>query len=271
MPLSLLHSPPSIMAEELTAPDFEIDHPEVFAQFLLGNPLEISFYLNLLAKRRCLFTAYIDAGERFFLTSIVAVDDSTLFLDPSNAEESNANACAARQLTLVTNLDRVKMQIRLPALRHATHQGQALLAAPLPRQLLRLQRREFFRLEPPLAAPVTCQLAAREESGALHTFNLTLSDISGGGVSLVGELEQARHFPRDALFQQCRLDVPGEGVIQVNLRVRKTVEVSARDGQHNLRIGCEFVNLPGTRLAFIERYIARIERERKARESGLSV
>lgn len=260
------------MAEELTAPDFEIDHPEVFAQFLLGNPLEISFYLNLLAKRRCLFTAYIDAGEKFFLTSIIAVDDGagTLFLYPSNAEDSNANACGARQITLVTNLDRVKMQMRLPALQRATHQGQALLAAPLPKQLLRLQRREFFRLEPPLAAPVTCQLATHEENGARQTFNLTLSDISGGGVSLIGALELARHFPRDALFQQCRLDIPGEGVTQVNLRVRKTVEVSARDGQHNLRIGCEFVNLPGTRLAFIERYIARIERERKARESGLS-
>lgn len=260
------------MAEELTAPDFEIDHPELFAQFILGNPLEISFYLNLLAKRRSLFTAYIDQGERFFLTSIVAVDDTvgTLFLDPSNAAENNANACDARQLTLVTNLDRVKIQIRLPAVQTATHQGQPVLASPLPRQLLRLQRREFFRLEPPLATPITCQLATREDQGATQTFRLTLADISGGGLSLIGPLELARHFPRDALFPQCRLDIPGEGVVQVNLRVRKTVEVSARDGAHNLRIGCEFVNLPGTRLAFIERYIARIERERKARESGLT-
>jgi flagellar brake protein len=260
------------MTEELTAPDFEIDHPEVFTQFILGNPLEISFYLNLLAKRHCLLTAYIDVGEKFFLTTIIAVDDDagTLFLDPSNARESNANACGAGQITLVTNLDRVKIQMRLPALQPATHQGQALLAAPLPKQLLRLQRREFFRLEPPLAAPVTCQLATQEENGTRQTFNLSLSDISGGGVSLISALELARHFPRDALFQQCRMDIPGEGVIQVSLRVRKTVEVSTRDGQHSLRIGCEFVNLPGTRLAFIERYIARIERERKARESGLS-
>lgn len=259
------------MTEEPTVPDFEIDHPETYAQFLLANPLEISFYLNLLAKRRCLFTAYIDGGEKFFLTSVVAVDDDAgiLFLDPSNAEENNAKACDARQLTLVTNLDRVKMQLRLPGLHRTSHQGQELLAAPLPKQLLRLQRREFFRLEPPLATPITCQLATRNEDGAVQTFELGLSDISGGGVSLVGPLELARHFPRDALFQQCRLDIPGDGVIQVNLRVRKTVELSARDGRHDLRIGCEFVNLPGTRLAFIERYIARIERERKARASGI--
>lgn len=56
----------------------------------------------------------------------------------------------------------------------------------------------------------------------------------------------------------------------MNLRVRKSVEMSDRTGQHSLRIGCEFANLPGARLAFIERYITRIERERKARDTGLA-
>ncbi|KAB2925411.1 MAG: flagellar brake protein, partial [Dechloromonas sp.] len=220
-------------------PDFEIDHPETHAQFLIGNPLEIQFYLHLLSKRHCLFTAYIDNGRQFFLTSIVGLDENTgtLFLDPSNARESNANAHSARQITLVTNLDRVKIQIRLPALRETMHQGQAVLSAAMPKQLLRLQRREFFRLEPPLATPIVCQLAGVDGHGRPQTFELQLSDISGGGVSLIGPLAIAEHFPRDALFQHCRLDIPDEGVIQVNLRVRKTIEISGRDGQHNLRIG----------------------------------
>lgn len=261
------------MAEELAAPDFEIDHPGVFAQFLLTNPLEIAFYLNQLAKRRCLFTAYIDNGRSFFLTAIVAVDEAAgmLFLDPSNLTQSNVDAQSAQRITLITNLDRVKMQLRLSCLRPATHQGLPVLAAAFPQQLLRLQRREFFRLEPPLTAPIVCQLATATPDGRQHSFELTLADISGGGISLIGPTEIAEHFPRDTLFQHCRLEIPDEGVIQVNLRVRKTIEMSGRDGQHNLRIGCEFVNLPGTRLAFIERYITRIERERKARDSGLAV
>ena len=258
--------------EEVPIPDFEIDHADVFAQFFLGNQREVVFYLNVLAKRRSIFTAYINEGQRFFLTSIVAVDEpaGSIFLDPANDDESNTAAQRARQITLVANLDRIKMQIRLPALKKAIHQGQSVLAAPIPETLLRLQRREFFRLEPPLASPIQCKLAAQDSSGILKTFELTLSDISGGGVSLIAAPEIAEYFPRDALFQQCRLEIPGEGVIQVNLRVRKTVEISDRSGHHNLRIGCEFVNLPGTRLAFIERYITRIERERKAKDSGLA-
>lgn len=262
----------SSSSEELPVPDFEIDHADVFADYLLGNQREILFYLNLLAKRRCIFTAYLNEGQEFFLTSILAVDESTntLFLDPSNTAENNDKAQTARQITLVTNLERVKMQLRLPALKAVSHQGQKVLAAPIPVTMLRLQRREFFRLEPPMASPILCKLAGQAENGNLNTFELTLSDISGGGVSLIGQTELAAHFPRDAIFQQCRLEIPGEGVIQVNLRVRKTVEISDRSGNHNLRIGCEFVSLPGSRLAFIERYIARIERERKARDSGLA-
>ncbi|WP_428826978.1 flagellar brake protein [Azonexus sp. IMCC34842] len=260
------------ISEELATPDFEIDHREVFAQFLLDSKQEVLFYLNLLAKRHSIFTAYINEGQQFFPTSIVAIDESTgnIFLEPANDDEGSDSAQSARQITLVTKLDHVKIQIRLPALKQAKHQDQSVLAAPIPDAILRLQRREFFRLEPPLANPIHCKLATHGSDGVLKTFELTLSDISGGGVCLVGATALAEHFRRDALFQQCRLEIPEEGVIQVNLRVRKTVEMSDRNGEHNLRIGCEFVNLPGIRLAFIEHYIARIERERKAKDSGLA-
>jgi len=260
------------ISEELATPDFEIDHREVFAQFLLDSQQEVLFYLNVLAKRHSIFTVYINEGQQFFPTSIVAIDESTgnLFLEPANDNEGSDHAQSARQITLVTKLDRVKIQIRLPALKQAKHQGQSVLAAPIPDTILRLQRREFFRLELPLAAPIYCKLATHGSDGIQKIFELMLSDISGGGVCLIGAIALAEHFRRDALFQQCRLEIPEEGVIQVNLRVRKTVEMSDRSGEHNLRIGCEFVNLPSMRLAFIERYITRIERERKARDSGLA-
>lgn len=260
------------IAAELPIPDFEFDHPQDFAQFFLRTPREILFYLNLLAKRRSLFTAYMNDGEQFFLTAIVAVDEAAglIFLDPGHAEETNIEATRAARITLVGNLDSVKMQIRLSALHTANHQGQDVLVATIPETILRLQRREFFRLEPPISKPIHCKLATHDASGLEKTFELQLSDISGGGLCLISPTTLAELFPRNAMFQQCRLEIPGEGVIQVSFSVRKTVEMSDRNGEHSLRIGCEFVNLPGTRLAFIERYITRIERERKARNSGLA-
>lgn len=261
----------SSTAEELPLPDFEIDHQEEYGQFFLTSRAEVLFYLNLLSRRRSIITAYVNDGREFFLSSIVAVDDTEdmVFLDPSQASEKITLAESAKQITLVANLDRVKIEMRLPALKLRSYQGLNTLCTRMPQSMLRLQRREFFRLEAPLAAPIQCKLAAHQNDGSTKTFELLLSDISGGGVSLIADMDALSDFPRDALFQDCRLEIPGEGVIQVNLRVRKVVEVSNRSGNHNLRIGCEFVNLPGTRLTFIERYITRIERERKARDSGL--
>ena len=259
-------------AEELPQAVFEIDQPDTYGQFLLTSPREIAFYLQLLARQHTIVTAYIDDGRQFFLSSILAVDEAAhqVFLDPPQTQENTAAALNAHRLTLVTNLDRVKIQIRLQPPGMQVYQGQNTLGTAIPDNMLRLQRREFFRLEPPVSHPIHCKLATANSGGPAKTFELTLSDISGGGASLKGTTEMAGDFPRDVLFQDCRLEIPGEGVILVNLRVRKVIEVSAQNGVHGLRIGCEFVNLPGSRLAFIERYITRIERERKALASGLN-
>jgi flagellar brake protein len=247
------------------SPGAYIEHPEEFGQFMLNNRREIIYYLNLLIKQHCLFTAYINEGEKFFLTAIVAVDEEAarILLDPEQAEEHNTSATVAQKITLVANLDSVKIQMRLPALQMSDYQSRSILSAPIPETILRLQRRDFFRLVPPISKPIRCKVTITDTA---KLYDLQLSDISGGGVCLIGPTTITEHFPRNAMFPHCRLEIPGDGVIQVSLRVRKTVEMSDRNGRHSLRIGCEFVGLPSARLAFIERYITRIERERKARD-----
>lgn len=262
----------STTIEELPVPDFEIDHPKKYAQYFLSNPREISFYLNLLVKRGSLVTAHINDGRLFFLTAIVAViqEKNKILIDPAQVETLNTAARLAQQITLAANLDRVKVQIRLAALRESQFDGRRALSADIPAAMLRLQRREFFRLEPPLASPIGCQIALGAPGQHAKTFEPKVADISGGGISLIGPTHLADACQPDTVFTDCRLELPGEGVLLVNLRVRKMVEISANTGIHNLRIGCEFIDLPGTRLARIERYITRIERERKARDSGLA-
>jgi c-di-GMP-binding flagellar brake protein YcgR len=252
--------------------DFEIDHPDEYAQYFLSNPMEVSFYLNLLAKRGSLLTAHINDGAAFFLTTIATVDDEKrlIFLDPAQTAEVNAAAKSARQITLAANLDCIKIQLHTPALMEHEVAGRKSLVAAIPDTILRLQRREFFRLEPPLTNPIHCRIAIDSPDGTFKTFELQAGDISGGGISLIAPTELVDDCQRNTLFKDSRLEIPGEGVLLVNLRVRKTFEFSAENRHHHLRLGCEFIGLPGTRLAMIERYITRIERERKARDSGLA-
>ena len=41
-----------------------------------------------------------------------------------------------------------------------------------------------------------------------------------------------------------RIDLPDEGLLVCNLVVRNAFDVTTKSGNHHLRVGCEFVDLP---------------------------
>ena len=81
-------------------------------------------------------------------------------------------------------------------------------------------------------------------------------------------LDAERYCTVGTVFENCRMDIPEEGVLQVNLVIRSAFHVKARNGHEHLRIGCEFMNLPGNRMNMIQRYITRVERDRKTKLAG---
>jgi len=257
--------------EDISVPVFEIDQPEQFGQFFLSGQRERLAHLHTLERQKALVTVYLDDNRDFFLSSVLAVDDDAqrILLDPPNDLKLLQRAVASPQITLSGAVDRIKIQARLRHQETVRHQGREVLSVPLPVQMLRLQRREFFRIETPKLSPLRCKLAKRQQDGRTEAFDYPLHDISGGGICLVGEKGHVGHFSLGEIFADCRLEIPGEHVLSVNLRIREISELETFHGDYQLRLGCEFYNLPGTRLTLIERYIARLERERKARESGL--
>jgi hypothetical protein len=64
--------------------------------------------------------------------------------------------------------------------------------------------------------------------------------------------------------------LPEVGTINAGLRVCDLSVMTNRSGVRSWRAGCGFLNLPGPMSNLIQRYIIKIELERKARESGLA-
>lgn len=259
----------TISHEDTSVPVFEIDQPENYGQYILTNVREILRHLQTLQTQRSFVTLYLDGGQDFFLSTIIAVDEENrlISLDIPSQTEHLKKALAAKKVTLSTVVDRIKIQLRLPSLEFKQTDLPALVS-PLPDSMLRLQRREFFRIETPRIDPLRCKFARRHADGHAEAFDFPLYDISGGGLCLIGKIGYAETFLLGELFADCRLEIPGESVISVNLRVKEISRVETFNGEPQLRLGCEFINLPGTRLSLIERYITRLERERKARETG---
>lgn len=249
----------------------ELEQGDVYSKYLLYSKTEILFVLRAVLQKGSLITAYFDHGQSFLLTSLIEVnaDRGSLIFDMGSDAEMNAKALKADRLLFTTSLDKVKVQFSLKSLEEAEYGGRPAFRSAIPETVLRLQRREYYRLSTPIANPVRCRFSVRRPDGAVIATDLPLVDISGGGVGLMVEPERRDDFLVDTAFSDCRIDLPEEGMLVCNLIVRNAFDVTTKTGNHHLRVGCEFQNLPGTRLTMIQRYITRVERERKARMSGM--
>jgi c-di-GMP-binding flagellar brake protein YcgR len=247
----------------------ELEARDAHGQYLLHSQTEIRFVLRDVLNKGCMLTVYFDMGQSFFLTSLLDVNPNGIVLDYGSDENVNQRALRAPRLICTTSVDRVKVQFALAGLRTVQFEGRPAFASALPAELLRLQRREYFRVSTPIAKPLCCELPIHAGEGEESILQLPLLDISAGGLGLMANTGQVAFFDSGRVFESCVLPLPEEAPIRLTLRVRNVFEVTNRVGSRYIRVGCEYLDVLGLPLNHIQRYITRLERERKARENGL--
>lgn len=247
---------------------FELLQADDYSRYLLRGRTDILFNLRGLIQKRAMLSAFIDASADSFLTAIVALsaDENQLVLDAASDETINRRVEAAEQLICVTQLDRIKIQFAARGIQRIQHEGHDAFRVRVPDVMLRLQRREYFRLTAPSAHSLTC-LIPMIIGGEQREISVEASvlDISGGGLSITIPSEGMLVEP-DMEFGNCRLMLPETGAIVTSLRVRNLFRITNRDGSITLRAGCEFTHLSSAMASTIQRYILKVERERNARE-----
>ena len=263
-------SPPPAQQEDSPQLKFELMQADDFDKYLLHSKKEILFLLRALRDKGSLITVYFNQGNDFLLTTLLAIspDGDAILFDPGSNAEMNRKALASDKLIFITTHDKVKIQFTVQRLESAEYEGRPAFRSSLPDRLLRLQRREYYRLTAPIAHPLKCLIPVNLADGSRTTVETTVFDISGGGLAVMAPPEGIE-FETDHLFEDCRIDLPDVGTVTATLRVRNVFEFTLRNGTRVKRSGCQFEDLPGHMLTLIQRYIIRVERERKARESGL--
>ena len=243
--------------------NFELTEAGDLGRYVLHDPGEITYVLRSLLHGANLITAYFNEGSDFLLTALLAVDDEGIVLDYGGSAEANRRALAASKLVLIATHDRVKIQFALPGLKAVSFGGRPAFRAALPERLLRLQRREYYRLVAPIAQPLKCALTMTGGDGARRTYEAQIVDIGAGGIALMPP--RGVEFSVGDTFESCRLELPGFGAVDAGLEVRNVFQVTLRNGMRVKRCGCQFVGLRPAMQARVERYIMKIERDRKKR------
>jgi c-di-GMP-binding flagellar brake protein YcgR len=229
-----------------------------YEDFRIDSRHEVAGILGEIARRRVPLSLFYGDGAEFLVSGVVHVDAAagTVLLDPPQDPARLAAVLAAPVLTCVAFVDQVKTQFATARVAATTFEGAPALRTALPASLLRLQRRNYFRVPVPKAAPITCDVPVAD--GAPARFEI--GDLSVGGVAMLAGPARSDFTP-GLVFHGCSIDLPGHGIISASLELRNTSAAAAPGAP--TRYGCRFINLAGTIESRIQRYINDLERSRR--------
>lgn len=248
----------------MTSPFPEPESPEL-ERFAVYSKFEIAALLRQLRDEGVLLTAYFDREPGFAVTVVLDVNtdfDEVVFDVPSEAV-AQKRLLASNRIVFVAFLDHVKLQFVAPLAQATCFQNRPAFRIRLPEHLLRLQRREFFRVRPPLSKPATCLVPYGED--AKQYESLRVLDISVGGLAVLTYPEKFE-LTVGAVVDHCILDLPGIGSVNVSLNVRHIDQVP-RD-ERARRCGCEFVDMAPQAHVMLQRYVNRIEAQSRKVAGG---
>jgi c-di-GMP-binding flagellar brake protein YcgR len=225
----------------------------------LTGSREIVFLIRELIRRRDRVSVIFQEGRQSFLTLLLDVspNEGLFYFDIGGNDESNQAFLKADLCAFSTFIEGIRIQFSARGCRKVQWRGEPVFAAPLPQTLLRLQRREMFRLQLPGGKPFTCSV----QRGASGDLLLPLRDISIGGVGVLS-VSSLDHEQMEVL-ENCRLDLRENGTIHCALEIRHVQRAEARTGKPLWRMGCRFLILRPTDEMQIQRFMARMEAEQR--------
>jgi len=253
-----IESPPP--ETPLTAPPAPDETP-----YLLHARMDIVSVLRDVARSRTLLTVHFGSSQEALLTPLLGADVATgeVIFDCSGSDAMNKSVVNARKLLFFGLHDKVRIRFNTGPARQMQWQNRNAFAVTLPDSMLRLQRRELYRVPAPVTRPVRCVIPV-EEQGRTRQVEARLHDISQGGVAIVAQPNEITVEPGMS-FPNCRIVLPDAGNAVVMLEVVHVREETLLNDKKVLRIGCKFVRPSMAALALIQKQMMKLERELKAK------
>jgi c-di-GMP-binding flagellar brake protein YcgR len=233
-------------------------------QYIVHNPKEVMQILTNLVKQKVMLKVSFNQGADEYLTTVIAIDtkNHAVHLDIGRDDEFNRRLLASQRVLFLKD-EGIRIKWTSTHLTEVTLKDGKAIRIALPQDLIRLQRREFFRFATPIVNPVLCVIpkpneANPEEESAL---DFTLLDVSLGGVGVlvVGALDAALVI--GTTFDHCKISFPDVGVTDVTLQVKNITQLPAKDSVIKHRVGFQYIAPSRGNEGLINRYVFILERQ----------
>ena len=235
------------------------------ADFRVSSKKEIQFILQDIAEKGTRVVVYYDSAHNFIMTTLLAANEKGVWLDVGPFPPENKLVLLSDKLTFVSLHQHIKVQFEARNIERALFDDAEAFFIDLPESLLRIQRREFFRLSIPTRTPIECAIPVKpynpdEPDEPAVIRRIPVLDISGAGVSLQCGEDEADLLPGKA-FQNCEIPLPGIGTLSATIKVKNNIKITTHNNLVNLRVGCEFYRLNNQMYSLLQRYITQLQSE----------
>ncbi len=231
--------------------------------FRIYSEIDIQFILRGIMQSNSLITLYLGHGSSFILTSILSIDadKKEMIIDYGTNEKISQQALHSKELSFVTTQNKIKIEFTCTRIKSIEFEGKKAFSVNIPQSLLRIQRRDNFRISTPITKPIKCIIPIVIEDKSMKA-EITLLDISCGGI---GAIDQSTiiNFEPGTIYNNCQIALPEIGIVNTTIKVKNTYAMKLHSGDTYQRIGCEFIGLPAKTEAMIQRYIVKQEQIRK--------
>ena len=236
----------------------QLSQAEIEERFYISGQRTVAFTLAGYAREAVPFSVLF--GDELFVTTLLAAsaESKQLVFDCSGAESLNRLLLAAEHCSFSGRPGGIQVQFAAGRVSEVRYEGGRAFAVGLPDHLVRVQRRDSFRIATPRANPL--RFFGRTPAGA--AVDLPAFDISVTGIGLLAASDPQALVP-GMLLERCHFHLPDDKhEMFFAAMVQHVTEREVKSGAHQWRIGLRFVDLPAGEEARIQRYIARLERER---------
>ncbi|MDX8379440.1 MAG: flagellar brake protein [Gallionella sp.] len=231
-------------------------------QYRVITPREIVFIIQSIIKSRSRVALYYSEDNDFILTTLLDVNISGIWLETSMLPEENAHILDSEKLVIVSSQGQVKIQFVASHAKSIRLEGQPAIFLPLPKSIYRIQRREYFRLSTPVVNPLTCFIPETNTKEQDLPHEMTIMDISGGGVGLTCTEQDTTLTPGET-YENCKIHLPEVGDLVGTIQVKNLIVLSTAAGKVMRRAGCKFKDLDGASTILLQRYVTSMQRTRR--------
>lgn len=227
------------------------------SDYLISNHREIVSILQSIAQRKSRVALYYNEGNSMVLTMILAADENGVWIDATSNPLDNRLIERSKRIIFVTTHNQAKVQFVATDVMLGTYEDAPAFSLGLPRKLLRLQRRDYYRLVTAESNALKCIIRPVPDQAHIQ-HEVTVMDISIGGVALVCEASGIELQP-GMVYEHCQIELPEVGKLEAAIEVKNAFEITDRNGKVKRRAGCVFVKPDGKTTMLLQRYVAQMQ------------